>query len=82
MKDSKWKRQLIIIEKASDNQRGIQNPVKHLRWSFLTIFVKHFILDVSQGYGYLSGKAKENLGALSLIPQKIRTAISANFFHF
>ena len=31
MKDSKWKRQLIIIEKASDNQRRIQNPVKHLR---------------------------------------------------
>ena len=38
----------------------------------LTIFVKHFILDVSQGYEYASDKAKQNPGALSLIPQKIR----------
>ena len=35
MKDSKWKRQLIIVEKSSDNQRGNQNSVKHLKWSFL-----------------------------------------------
>ena len=48
----------------------------------LTFFVKHFILGVSHGYKYASGKAKQNLGALSLIPQKIRTAISADFFHF
>ena len=48
----------------------------------LTIFAKHFILGVSQGYEYASDKAKQNPGALSLIPQKIRTAISANFFHF
>ena len=48
----------------------------------LTIFPKHFILGVSQGYEYVSDKAKQNPGALSLIPQKIRTAISANFLHF
>ena len=48
----------------------------------LTNFEKHFILGVSQGYEYASDKAKQNPGALSLIPQKIRTAISANFFHF
>ena len=48
----------------------------------LTIFAKHFILGVSQDYEYVSDKAKQNPGALSLIPQKIRTAISANFFHF
>ena len=47
-----------------------------------TIFEKHFILGVSQGYEYVSDKAKQNTGASSLIPQKIRTAISANFFHF
>ena len=48
----------------------------------LTIFAKHFILGVSQGYKYVSDKAKQNPGALSLIPQKIGTAIFANFFHF
>ena len=48
----------------------------------LTIFAKHFILGVSQGYEYVSDKAKQNPGALSLIPQKIRTAIPANFLHF
>ena len=48
----------------------------------LTIFAKHFILSVSQGYEYVSDKAKQNPGVLSIIPQKIRTAISANFFHF
>ena len=47
-----------------------------------TIFAKHFILDVSQGYEYVSDKAKQNPSALSLIPQKIRTVISASFFHF
>ena len=43
------------------DQRGIQNPVKDLRQLFaeivndsrlLTIFVKCFILDVSQGFKY------------------------------
>ena len=48
----------------------------------LIIFTKHFILDDSQGYEYASDKAKENPSALSLIPQIIRTAIPANFFHF
>ena len=48
----------------------------------LTIFAKHFILGVSQGYEYASDKAKQNSGALSLISQKIRTATSANFLHF
>ena len=48
----------------------------------LTIFGKQFILGVSQGYEYVSGKATQNPGALSLISQKIRTTISADFFHF
>ena len=37
----------------------------------LTIFAKHFILGVSQRYEYASDKAKQNPGALSLIPQKL-----------
>ena len=48
----------------------------------LTIFTKYFILGVSQDYEYASDIAKENSGALSPIPQKNSTAISANFFHF
>ena len=47
----------------------------------LTIFTGHFILNVSQDYEYASDKTKQNLGALSLISQKIKTAASANFFH-
>ena len=47
-----------------------------------TIFEKLFILGVSQGHEYASNKDKQNPGALSLIPQKIRTPISGNFFHF
>ena len=35
----------------------------------LTIFAKHFTLGVSQGYEYVSDKAKQNAGAMSLIPQ-------------
>ena len=31
----------------------------------LTIFGKHFILGVSQGYEYASDKTKQNSGALS-----------------
>ena len=49
----------------------------------LTIFAKQFILDVSQGYMSMSLiRLKQNVGALLLTPQKIRTAISANFFRF
>ena len=75
-----------------DNQRRIQNPAKHLRWGFLqkivdciqplAIFAKHLILGVSQGYKITSDKANQIPGALSLIPQKIRTVISPNFFRF
>ena len=46
----------------------------------LTIFGKHFILGVSQGYEYASDKTKQNPGELSFISQKIRTSISLNFF--
>ena len=48
----------------------------------LTAFAKQFMLSVSQGYKYASDKSKLNPGALSLISQKIRTEISANFIHF
>ena len=49
----------------------------------LVIFAKHyFILSVSQGYEIASDKTKQNPAALLFISQKIRTAISANFFHF
>ena len=48
----------------------------------LTIFAKHFVLGVSTSYEYASDKAKQNPGALSLIPQKVRATISSNFFHF
>ena len=53
--------------------------MKYLRWSFLKIadciqpliiFAKHFILGVSQGHKYASDMAKQNPGALPLIPQK------------
>ena len=47
----------------------------------LNSFAKHSILGVSQGR-CASGKTKEKLGALSFISQEIRTAISADFFHF
>ena len=36
---------------------------------------------VSQCYEYARDKAKQNPGALSLTPQKIRTTIPANFLH-
>ena len=45
-----------------------------------TIFTKHYILDVSQGYEYASNKTKENPGVLPFISQKIRTTISVNLF--
>ena len=44
----------------------------------LTIFPKHFILGVFQGYEYAFDKAKQSPGALSLIPQKIRAVISVS----
>ena len=47
----------------------------------LNIFAKHSILHVSQGK-FASNKTKQNLGALSFISQKIRTAIAASFFYF
>ena len=53
--------------------------MKYLR---STIFAKLFILGFSQGYEYVSDKAEQNPGALPLIPLKVRTAISANFFYF
>ena len=40
------------------------------------------MLGVSQGYEIASDKANQIPGALSLIPQKIRTVISPNFFRF
>ena len=48
----------------------------------LTIFTKHFILGVSQGYDNVADRAKQIPGALSHIPQNISTAIFANFFRF
>ena len=36
----------------------------------LTVFAKHFILGVSQGYKCASHKAKQNRDALLLVPQK------------
>ena len=46
----------------------------------LTIFGKHFILFISQGYEYASDKTKQNLGVVSFILQKIGIAISVNYF--
>ena len=66
--------------------------MKHISWSFfaklvdciqpLTIFAKHFILGVPQVYEYVSNNTKRNLCELLFIWQKIRTVISASFFHF
>ena len=47
----------------------------------LTIFAKDFIRCFT-GYEYAYDKSKQNPGALSLMPQKFMTAVSANFFHF
>ena len=46
----------------------------------LTIFAKHFILFVLQGYEYASDKVKQKPGVLPFISQNIRTEISANLF--
>ena len=48
----------------------------------LTIFAKHFVLGVAQGYENASDKTKQSRGALSFISQKISPVVSANFFHF
>ena len=48
----------------------------------LAIFAKYFLLGISQGYEYASDKTKQNSSALSLILQKNRTVVSANFSHF
>ena len=40
----------------------IQNPLKHLRWSFYISYLEHFKLGVSQGYEYSPNKTKQNLG--------------------
>ena len=91
MKDSKWKPQLIIIKNVSGYSETYSEPSEKSNMELsakivdciqsLTIFAKHFILVVSQGYEYASDKAKQTLGALSLIPQKLGLQ-SANFFHF
>ena len=92
MQDSKWKAQSIMIEKAlvqlvTYSELSETSKVELSAKIFdciqpLTIFAKHFISGVSQGYEYVSDEAKQNPGALSLIPQTSSTAISANFFHF
>ena len=67
--------QLILIEKYI-----FAKIVDCIQW--LNDFTKHFLLGVSQDYEYASDKTKQNPSALSLISQKIRTAISANFSYF
>ena len=47
----------------------------------LTIFTKSFILDLSQGSEYASENNKQNSGAIVFISQKIKSSISADFFH-
>ena len=83
----------MTIKKPLDNQRPSYNSELSQTSTMelfaiivdciqpLTIFAKDSILSVSQGR-CASGKTKEKLGALSFISQKIRTAISADFFHF
>ena len=36
-----------------------------------TIFAKHFILGISQGYEYASDKTQQNRGMLSFVEQKV-----------
>ena len=79
MKDSNWKRQLIIIVKASGLSETYSEPSETSMTEVsskivdciqpITIFKKPFILRVSQGHEYVSNNAKQNPGALSLIPQ-------------
>ena len=88
MKDSKWMPQSIKTKKPSRWSQTHSEPSDgyFLAKIFgciqpLALFAKHFILGVLQGYEYASDKTKQNPGALSFISQKIRTAISANFFN-
>ena len=48
----------------------------------LTIFAKHSILGVSQGYECVSDETKKIPDALLFISPENRTAITAEFFHF
>ena len=61
MKDSNWKPQLIMIEKASGESETHSEPSETSKFAKtvdciqpLTFFAKHFILGVSQGYEYAS----------------------------
>ena len=81
MKDSKWKRQETYSEPSETSKMEFSAKIVDCIQP-LTSFAKHFALGVPQGHEYTSDKAKQNHGALSLILQKMRTAISANFFHF
>ena len=91
MEDSKWQPQFIIIKKTPRQLEMYSEPSKASKIELftnivdciqlLTIFAKHSILGVSQ-VRYASGKTKEKLTALSFNSQKIRTAISADFFYF
>ena len=77
MKDSKWKRQETSSEPSETSKMEFSAKIVDCIQP-LTISAKHFVIGVSQGYEYVSDKAKQNPGALSLIPQKIRTVISGN----
>ena len=76
-----------MIEKVSGQLESYSAPnqtskIKHCAIADciqqLTIFVEHFILDVSQGYDYASDKTKRNPGVLSFISQKISIVIFGN----
>ena len=91
LEDSKRQPQFMIIGKTSIQSETYSEPSKITKMEPfayfvecflpLTIFAKHSISGVSQGR-YASGKSNEKLGALLFISQKIKTAISAVFFHF
>ena len=72
-----------------DNRSRIQNPVKHLRCSFLQkrlpvfnrwLFFWNASCYLFPGLWTCLDKTKQNPGVLSFISQKIRTAISVNLF--
>ena len=64
LKDSNWKPQLVIIEKACGESETYSEPSETSKMKLfaeivdciqpLTIFAKHFSLGVSQGYEYAS----------------------------
>ena len=80
-KDSKWKPKLIIIEKVSRKSETYSDPDETFKIEpfakivdciqTLTIFAKHSVIGVSQGYEYFSDKTKQNLGMLSFTSQKM-----------